>query len=183
MSISLRSLLMSLRVTSAAVSESPREILWDKLVPEDWNPYAVFDELSDEEYEALSDEEFYALEVKVEEMLVKAPVVAELDGEKVRIPGFILPLEYEGTRIREFLVLPSRGACIHTPPPPSNQIIRGNLEQAYELREIWHPVWVTGRLRTGYTKLELAEEGYNSMTDVSSSYSMDVELIEAYTMP
>ena len=173
--------LLLLLVTSAAASDSPRQILWDQLVPEGWNPYALFDELSDEEYDALSDEEFSALQEKAQEMLDKAPVVEELDGQTVRIPGFVLPLEYKGTRIREFLLIPYLGACLHTPPPPANQIIRGSLEQAHDLKEMWRPVWISGRLKTGHATSKLGEEGYDSLTDVSSGYSMDVESIEPYT--
>ena len=173
-------LLLLLLVTSAAASDSPREILWGQLVPEGWNPYAMFDELSDEEYAALSDEEYFALQEKAREMLDKAPVVKELDGQTVRIPGFVLPLEYEGTRIREFLLIPYLGACLHTPPPPANQIIRGSLAQAHDLREMWRPVWISGRLKTGNATSVLGEDGYDSITNVSSGYSMDVESIEPY---
>ena len=173
-------LLILLLVTSAA-SDSPREILWDQLVPEGWNPYALFDELSVEEIDALSDEEYFALQEKAQEMLDKAPLVEELDGETVKIPGFVLPLEYEGTRIREFLLMPYLGACLHTPPPPANQVIRGSLAQPHDLQEMWHPVWILGRLKTGHATNKLEEEGYDSLSNVSSGYSMDVESIEPYT--
>ena len=179
-----QSLLMLLLVTSAAAadsSDSPREILWDQLVPEGWDPYALFDELSDEEYVALSDEEYFALREKAQEMLDKAPVVKELDGQTVRIPGYVLPLEYKGTQIREFLLMPYLGACLHTPPPPANQIIRCSLEQAHDLQEMWRPVWISGRLKTGHATSKLGEDGYDSIIDVSFGYSMDVESIESYT--
>ncbi len=179
--MSRQRLLMLLLVTSAAASDPPREILWDQLVPEDWNPYAAFDELSDEEYAALSDEEYLALQEKAQEMLDQAPVIEELDGQTVRIPGYVLPLEYEEARIREFLLVPYLGACLHTPPPPANQVIRCSLEQAHELQEMWRPVWISGRLKTGHGTSELAEDGYDSLLDVSSGYSMDVESIEPYT--
>lgn len=174
-------LLTLLLVTSAAASDSPREILWDQLVPEGWNPYALFDELSVEEIDALSDEEYFALQEKAQEMLDKAPLVEELDGETVKIPGFVLPLEYDGTRIREFLLMPYLGACLHTPPPPANQVIRGSLAQPHDLQEMWHPVWILGRLKTGHATNKLEEEGYDSLSNVSSGYSMDVESIEPYT--
>lgn len=173
-------LLVLLLVTSAAASDSPREILWDQLVPEGWDPYAVFDELSNEEYAALSAEEFLALQEKAQEMLDKAPVVKEFDGQTVRIPGYVLPLEYKGTRILEFLLMPYLGACLHTPPPPANQVIRCSLEQAHDLQEMWRPVWISGRLKTGHDTSKLGEDGYDSITNVSFGYSMDVESIEPY---
>ena len=46
-----------------------------------------------------------------------------LNGAQVRIPGYVLPLEFEGTRVREFLLVPYVGACIHVPAPPPNQMV------------------------------------------------------------
>ncbi|MCB1814569.1 MAG: DUF3299 domain-containing protein, partial [Candidatus Competibacteraceae bacterium] len=50
-------------------------------------------------------------------------VVDQLDGRDVRIPGFLLPLNYEGEKVTEFLLVPVVGACIHVPPPPPNQMV------------------------------------------------------------
>jgi hypothetical protein len=50
-------------------------------------------------------------------------VVAELDGKRVRIGGYVVPLDFESTTVKEFLLVPFVGACIHVPPPPANQII------------------------------------------------------------
>ena len=44
---------------------------------------------------------------------------SELDGKTVRIPGYALPLEHDGTAVTEMLLVPYVGACIHVPPPPS----------------------------------------------------------------
>ena len=37
-----------------------------------------------------------------------------------------------------------------------------------------------GRLKTGHATNKLDEEGYDSLSNVSSGYSMDVESIEPY---
>jgi hypothetical protein len=173
--------LILLFVTSVAASDPPREILWDQLVPADWNPYAAFDALSDEDYAALTDEEYTAMYDEAQRLFADAPVVEEFDGERVKIPGFVLPLSFDGTKIRDFLLLPSRGACVHNPPPPSNQIIRARFEPPFELHEMWSPFWITGRLETGTAVVDLHEEGYESITNVSSGYSMTVESIDPYT--
>jgi|GEM_PF-271088 len=70
----------------------------------------------------------------------------DLDGKQIRIPGYLLPLEYDGKKVTEFLLVPWVGACIHTPAPPSNQIVYVTLEQAFEVRSQFEPVWVTGKL-------------------------------------
>ena len=54
---------------------------------------------------------------------IRTSVVEELDGQTVRIPGYLLPLELIGDRVNEFLLVPYVGACIHVPPPPLNQIV------------------------------------------------------------
>ena len=70
----------------------------------------------------------------------------QLDGQVVRIAGYLLPLEFSGKSIREFLLVPWVGACIHTPPPPANQIVHVTLEQAFEHDGLFKPVVVTGRM-------------------------------------
>lgn len=60
-----------------------------------------------------------------------APVVKALDGQNIRLPGYIVPLEVsEEGRTTEFLLVPYFGACIHVPPPPSNQIVHVKAKSA-----------------------------------------------------
>jgi len=47
----------------------------------------------------------------------------KLNNKSIKIPGYITPITFEGENVTEFLFVPYRGACIHVPPPPSNQII------------------------------------------------------------
>jgi hypothetical protein len=46
-----------------------------------------------------------------------------LNGKSVKIAAFIVPLEDDMQQSDEFLLVPYFGACIHTPPPPANQMI------------------------------------------------------------
>ena len=50
-------------------------------------------------------------------------VVEELDATTIRMAGYLLPLDYSGRRVTEFLLVPWVGACIHTPPPAPNQVV------------------------------------------------------------
>jgi len=50
-------------------------------------------------------------------------LVQDLDGKIVRIPGYVLPTEFSGDKVVEFLLVPYVGACVHTPPPPANQMV------------------------------------------------------------
>lgn len=174
-------LVLLLAVTGTVYAQSAEELMWDKLIPEGWDPYQLFDKFTAEEYDALSDEEYMELQQKAQDMLTRAPVVESLNGKKIRIPGFVVPLEYDGTSVSEFLLVPYFGACIHTPPPPANQIIKSSLSEPYELETISQPVWISGELSTGRESSKLGESGYTIFTDVDSGYSMQVDSIEPYT--
>lgn len=96
---------------------------------------------------------------------INAPVVKELDGKKVRIPGFVVPLEGDENSVTEFLLVPYFGACLHVPPPPSNQIIHVKFPKGAPAEAMYDPIWLTGTITTKEWKGELAQVGY-SMTGI-----------------
>ncbi|WP_241909346.1 DUF3299 domain-containing protein [Vibrio lentus] len=70
-------------------------------------------------------------------------ITTEFDGKKVRVPGFIVPLEFsEGMTATEFLLVPVAGACIHMPPPPANQIVKVSFPEGFQVQNVQYPVWV-----------------------------------------
>ncbi len=88
-------------------------------------------------------------------------VVEDLHGLIVRMPGFILPLDYaERGQAREFLFLPHHGACIHYPPPPPNQIIYLRSAEPIRFGRLWEPVWVEGRMEVQRVNTDLADAAY-----------------------
>lgn len=89
-----------------------------------------------------------------------APVVQSLDGKRVHIGGYVVPLDFEATRVKEFLLVPFVGACIHVPPPPANQIVYVKAEQGFDVKATFEPVWVTGTLTVTPAFTGLAEAGY-----------------------
>ncbi|WP_425045388.1 DUF3299 domain-containing protein [Primorskyibacter sp. S87] len=76
----------------------------------------------------------------------RSKVRTEWDGAEIKIPGYMLPLEFDGSQITEFLLVPYVGACIHTPPPPANQIIHVRSRVSFAANGLFTPVWVTGKL-------------------------------------
>lgn len=101
-----------------------------------------------------------------------AAVNPELDGRRVRIPGFVVPLTYSADRLLEsFLLVPYFGACIHFPPPPPNQVILVQMRRGKGLRSIEDAQWVTGTLRAGYRKSDLG----------AAAYFLDGEALEPYS--
>jgi hypothetical protein len=77
----------------------------------------------------------------------KAEPLQKVDGKKVKVPGFMVPLEDEEEMAVEFLLVPYVGACIHTPPPPPNQIVYVKMDGGKKTKiSFWDPVWVHGKL-------------------------------------
>lgn len=92
-------------------------------------------------------------------------VVAELDGKRVRIGGYVVPLDFDATKIKEFLLVPFVGACIHVPPPPPNQIIYVKAGEGFEVTGQFDPVYVTGTIKTARQFTGLAATGYTMEAD------------------
>ena len=92
-------------------------------------------------------------------------VVTELDGKRVRIGGYMVPLDFEATTIREFLLVPFVGACIHVPPPPPNQIIYVKTAKGFDVAGSFDPVYVTGTLKVASQYTGLADTGYTIDAD------------------
>ncbi|HXW21531.1 MAG TPA: DUF3299 domain-containing protein [Rhodomicrobium sp.] len=87
-------------------------------------------------------------------------VVKDLDGKRVRIGGYVVPLDFEATNVKEFLLVPFVGACIHVPPPPPNQIIYVKTAKGFDVEGSFDPVYVTGTLKVASQYTGLAETGY-----------------------
>jgi uncharacterized protein len=93
-------------------------------------------------------------------------VVRRYSGRRVAIDGYVVPLDFDGTRVATFLLVPYVGACIHVPPPPPNQIIYvTSTEGADAPADLFAPVRVTGVLAAEGTATELAEVGYRLAAD------------------
>ena len=123
------------------------DLEWEDLMPKAWNGRRVLDGV---DLASLSDNDPRANQLldKLRQDLDRAPVVPALDGKRVRIAGFVVTLERNDKGVREFLLVPYFGACIHTPPPPANQIVHVLPTVPVPADKAIFPVWVTGTLRT-----------------------------------
>jgi len=70
----------------------------------------------------------------------------KLNGKRVRVPGFIVPLEDFQETAKEFLLVPYFGACVHEPPPPPNQMVYVAMNSGTARFTMWEPVWIEGTL-------------------------------------
>ncbi len=105
-------------------------------------------------------------------------VVPSLDGANVRIAGYLLPIEFKGDKVTEFLLVPFVGACIHVPPPPANQIVHVRYEEGFSTRGLFAPVWVNGAMSTGLSRENL--HLVDGAADVSVGYQMVAKSVESY---
>lgn len=155
----------------SAAAEPPLE-RWEALVPPGWNPYA---KLGNFGLSRLQDGSPEAVEMmqQLREVLDAAPTRPELEGRAVRLPGYVVPLQGGKAGLSEFLLVPYFGACIHTPPPPANQIIYVRLaagQRAAKGLKSMAAVHVSG-------KLILARQGSASG---ESGYRIDEAKVEPY---
>ena len=85
----------------------------------------------------------------------------EIIGKKIRIPGFVVPLEISDRLTQTFLLVPTAGACYHVPPPPPNQMIYVKLTNGgVPSQEKRAPIWVYGTLRITQQKTEWGKVGF-----------------------
>ncbi len=105
-------------------------------------------------------------------------VVKELDGQQIKLSGYLLPLEFSEEGVREFLLVPHVGACIHTPAPPVNQIVLVKLRQSYRIDGFYAPVRVTGTMSTEPARKALSF--VDGSAHVPSGYTLAASLVEAY---
>jgi hypothetical protein len=101
-----------------------------------------------------------------------------LVGETVRIAGYVVPLEFADQKTVEFLLVPTAGACIHTPPPPANQLVHVRYPKGLEFRGLYDPVWVKGRMEAQRSVQEVSY--VDGDASVESSYFMQPALVEPY---
>ena len=125
-----------------------RQITWDDLLPAGWVPPSV------------AVDHFFDAAPAQNAPMIDAPVVAELNGQRVKLPGYLVPITLEGEKLKEFLMVPYFGACIHVPPPPPNQVVFVSLPEAVRVEDPYGPHWVTGVLSVAGSSTELAEAAY-----------------------
>lgn len=93
-------------------------------------------------------------------------VKTDYNGQIVRIPGYVVPLDTSGAGVTAFILVPFVGACIHVPPPPANQLVFVTTSTPYESSGLFEAVNVTGMFGTASTSTQLADIGYALSADL-----------------
>ena len=139
------------------------EIRWDDLVPKGWDPMKGLKDKGIANPNAMIDGDPKAMDAmrQMREAWDNAPVEAALDNAKVKLPGYLVPLEEDKAgAITEFLLVPYFGACIHTPPPPANQIVLVVPAKAAAGLRSMDTVWVSGTLKAKRSDSPMGASGY-----------------------
>lgn len=140
------SLLLSFSFNVCA-DDKPRELEWQDLIPKD--------------YVAATPDIEHIGQAMAGPQTINAPVVQELDGQLVKIPGFVVPLEGDEETVTEFLLVPYFGACVHVPPPPSNQLVYVKFPAGAPADALYDPIWIIGKISTKEWQGDLAQVGYS----------------------
>lgn len=138
---------MALTAFNLQANDQPLELEWDDLIPAG--------------YQAPLPDVAHIGQAMAGPQSINAPVVESLNGKLVKIPGFVVPLEGDENSVTEFLLVPYFGACIHVPPPPSNQIIYVKFPNGAPAEALYDPIWLIGTITTDQWQGELAQVGYS----------------------
>ncbi len=155
-----------LAVSVFAQTPGYQKITWDDLLNEEWYLQMKKDMASYGRMSFLKDgsEEAEKLMASMRKKLDEAPISTKYVNQKIRMPGFVVPLDAVRNGQREFLLVPYFGACIHTPPPPANQIVlvtphpQLNLSKTLESMDV---IWVEGELKEARTITASGVSGYS----------------------
>jgi hypothetical protein len=145
-----------------------RTIRWDALLPKGWDPSR---QLGMEKLQNLQDGDPRANEAlaEIRKAWDNAPANPEMNNQAVRIAGFVVPLEGEQGSLREFLLVPYYGACIHMPPPPANQVVHVKMDKPSKIGAM-DSVWVSGQIKVAGSDTPMGR----------STYVLDGKAWEAY---
>jgi len=145
---------------STVTADSVKTLQWDDLIPEET--------MAELEKSAAAGINHNGGATKQQMSPLLSAVKKELDGQQVKLPGFMVPLGGDENKVTEFLLVPYFGACMHTPPPPANQIVYVNYPKGVNPDMLYDPVWIQGPIKVGEIESELAVSGYSmNAIDVS----------------
>ncbi|MEM9434387.1 MAG: DUF3299 domain-containing protein [Pseudomonadota bacterium] len=148
-------------VPRAAFANTAREVTWDDLIPPGV-PYAeIIGEGDLDEFNDTWAPIFDENATKLNEAL---------NGAYIKLPGFIIPLEFTSKGVTDFMLVPYVGACIHVPPPPANQLVMVKAKTPWPDEKLWDAVWVIGQMRTQLQDTELGQTGYFVQADEMEVY-------------
>jgi uncharacterized protein len=147
---------------------------WRQLTPPNWDADALLKGIDLSKMED-NDPKAFALLKDVREQWNNAPIVESLDGKSITMNGYVAPLDGDSEHVKEFLLVPYFGACIHSPPPPSNQVIHVHMSGNGIPFTNWDSfVTVSGILEVAHSDSAIGVAGYQMQAEVIKPFSETV---------
>ena len=157
----ITSALASAALPRAALAKTPTEITWDDLIP----PGVPYSEIV---AAGEMDETNDIWQPVFDENATKLNPV--LDRAYIKMPGYIIPIDQSIDGVTSFVLVPYVGACLHTPPPPANQLVFVTTNKPWPSDNLWDAVWVTGQMQHELQSTEVAETGYVLKAEEMETY-------------
>jgi hypothetical protein len=149
-------------------------LIWEELMPAGWDPVAILEDL---DINNMADDDPRVDEV-IDEFLRRwseSPTNPDINAQRLKKPGFVVPLDFEEEKVDEFFLVPFFWACIHVPPPPPNQIILVRLKKPIEGLGVMEVVWVYGKISVERVSTDIGASGYSLAADKIEFYQFDEE--------
>jgi hypothetical protein len=122
-----------------------------------------FNALAGFEFDPPESDNASEIRYKTNEMIPST--VKNLDGKKINICGYMIPLKWEGSLVTEFLVVRNTMSCCYGVPPKYNEVIITKVEKGVKPL-VDSPIFFQGTLKVG----AVVEDGA-----LSAIYSMDCD--------
>ena len=173
----------SVAVSSPSSTATPTLLRLEDLTPpspEDWirQPTATRTVISRDATLAASD---HVLELTWQDMMgldlesgEPSPQLTALNGTRVKVAGYMVPLEDTADRASDFLLVPYLGACIHVPPPPANQIVHVLMADGRAVKvSYWDPIWIHGTLQIENNEHAYGQASFLLVGDLAQTYEYE----------
>ena len=137
----------------------PTSLAWSSLMPADYTPSYQEFPWAVEDGESL-----------MQQTLAETPLVEDLNGQDIKVSGYVVPLDGTDEAISEFLLVPFLGACVHVPPPPANQIVYVKPKYPLLMDESWDIISVVGKMTTEGKTSDFGAAGYQMIDPILMTF-------------
>ncbi len=149
-------LLLSAACAVSVWAGDTRTLDWHELVPADWEPPII----------AMAHDE--AAERDVD----SNALVAELDQQQVRLPGYMKPVVFEERSVTEFLLVPFLPHQVkHHAHLDANQMVYVTLAEPLVVDKPFDPIWVSGTLLLQTVMTDEGPAGYRLSDAQTAEYT------------
>lgn len=161
-----------------------QDLQWNQLSPPGWNAESTLRRLNVSRYSD-NDPRVAGIMEDIRKEWDKAPIVKTPSNVKFRLTGFPLMVTPGSGPVTTAVVAPynPEGACIHTPYPPSNQMVLVKLDRPIPRNMSQLPIWVIGRISASPTSSSMGKVGYQMLDAKWETYPIQKYPLPGYFWP